>query len=346
MSHIKTLEVLNDCSESQKILLKLPDWLVSSWNCKAMEIRQTRAVYPSFKELVNFLSKEADLACDPITSIQALKVVEIDKPKHPRSQTLHAKTLSTNTIQNSIPSCVFCRRTGHVLAKCIKFCEKTDQDRVKFVQTEKLCFGCLKTGHQSRRCEKKSTCEKCQRRHTTCLHDDNFKEHQRSTPPRGNDKVDTKEVTATATTNRVIQRDLSTHTSPIVPVWVSSEKQPDQEILVYALLDTQSDTTFILDEVAQDLDTNKGNTHLQLSTMTARSTVIPCQKLTNLQVRGYNQEKRIPLPSVFTWEFIPVDRLHIPNLRNISKMVSSGTVVTNFVITVINDAQNKTLTLC
>lgn len=46
--------------------------------------------------------------------------------------------------------------------------------------------------------------------------------------------------------------------------------------------------------------------------MSARSTVIPCQKLTNLQVRGYNQEKRIPLPSVFTREFIPVDRLHIP----------------------------------
>lgn len=157
MQHIKTLDVLNDSSESQKILLKLPDWLVSSWNRKAMEVRQTRAVYPSFKELVDFLSREADLACDSITSIQALKAVDSDKPRNPRSQPFQAKTLSTNTTQNSVPSCVFCKKTGHGLAKCIKFNERTVQDRVKFAQAEKLCFGCLKTGHHSRRCEKKST---------------------------------------------------------------------------------------------------------------------------------------------------------------------------------------------
>lgn len=314
MPHIKTLEVLNDCTESQKILLKLPDWLVSRWNRKAMEARQENARYPPFKVLVDFLSKEADLACDPITSIQALKSVENEKSKHPRSQTIQAKTLSTNTTQSDIPSCIFCKRAGHVLAKCRKFGEKTVQERVKFVQVEKLCFGCLKTGHHSRGCDNKSTCEKCQRRHPTCLHDDKF-EGQRSTPPKGDkskDKADAKEIAATATTNTVIQEDSSTETSSIIPVWVSSTRQPHQEILVYALLDSQSDTTFILDEVAQDLNANKENVSLRLSTMSARSTVIPCQKLTNLEVRGYNSEKRIPLPSTFTREFIPANRLHIP----------------------------------
>lgn len=98
--------------------------------------------------------------------------------------------------------------------------------------------------------------------------------------------------------------------SSILPVWVSSTKQPDQELLVYALLDTQSDTTFILDEVAQDLNTNKENVSLPLSTMSTKSTVIPCQKLTGLQVRGYISSKKIP--PVFTQEFIPANRLHIP----------------------------------
>lgn len=46
--------------------------------------------------------------------------------------------------------------------------------------------------------------------------------------------------------------------------------------------------------------------------MSARATVIPCQKLTNLQVRGYKSDKRIPLPSVFMQEFIPANRSHIP----------------------------------
>lgn len=260
--------------------------------------------YPPFKEFVNFLSKEVDLACDPISSIQALKSVENEKPKHPRNQTIQAKTLSTNTAQSSIPSCVFCEIKGHVLAKCRKFVEKTVQDCVKFVQSEKLCFGCLKTGHHSRKCDIRHTCERCQKRHPTCLHDDKFKEHQRSAPPKEDDnsrnKVDIKEIAATATTNRVIQEGLSTQTSSVVPVWVSSAKQPEQEVLVYTLLDMQSDTTFILDEVAQDLDTNKENVNLQLSTMSTRSTVIPCQKLTNPQVRRYNLTKRIPLPPLFT----------------------------------------------
>ncbi|KAJ8375844.1 hypothetical protein SKAU_G00064240 [Synaphobranchus kaupii] len=324
MPHIETLEVLNDCNESQRILLKLPDWLASRWNRRAAEIRQAKAGYPQFKELVDFLSKEADLACDPIYSTQALKSVESEKPKYPQRQTIQAKTLSTKTTQSSIPSCVFCKRTGHVLAKCRSFSEETVQDRVKFVQAEKLCFGCLQTGHFSKECDDKSTCEQCQRRHPTCLHDDRFKERQRLRPPRGEDnsqkferslrKADDDEIAATETanSNRVIQEGLSTQTSSVVPVWVSSIKQPDQEVLVYALLDTQSDTTFILEEVAQDLNTNKENVSLRLSTMSTRSTVIPCQKLTNLQVRGYNLEKRIPLPPLFTREFIPADRSHIP----------------------------------
>ena len=40
----------------------------------------------------------------------------------------------------------------------------------------------------------------------------------------------------------------SMKSSMIVPVWVSHEKTPEKEILTYALLDTQSDTSFILDD--------------------------------------------------------------------------------------------------
>lgn len=160
-------------------------------------------------------------------------------------------------------------------------------------------------------------CEKYQKRHPTYLHDENFKEHQKPMHLNGGDisknKADTTERSATAITNAwVIQEGLNTQTSSILPVWVSSIKQPGQELLVYALLDTQSDTTFILDEVAQDLNTNKENVSLWLSTMSTKSTVIPCQKQTGLQVRGYDSRKRIPLPPVFAQEFIPAIRLHIP----------------------------------
>ncbi len=177
----------------------------------------------------------------------------------------------------------------------------------------------MQTGHHSRRCDDKSTCEKCQKRHPTCLHDDKFNEVSKYQRPNhskrdesSKEKMDEEEIAAAAITNAVRQVDSNTQTSTIIPVWVSSTNEPDHEILVYALLDTQSDTTFILDEVAQELNTNKENVSLQLSTMSARVTVIPCQKLKNLQVRGYNSDKRIPLPSVFTREYIPANKSHIP----------------------------------
>ncbi|XP_039904599.1 uncharacterized protein LOC120744346 [Simochromis diagramma] len=324
MPHIKTLEVLNDCMEIQKLLLKLPDWLTTRWNRAAMKIRKTlNGEYPSFHMFTDFVSTEADLACDPIASMQALKGLEISKPKHSRSQVVQAKTLTATSSHLTTSShinpmtCLYCKRNGHTLDKCFKFMEKSVQDRIKFVQAERLCFGCLKGGHHSKKCDKRNTCEKCQKKHPTCLHDDKFVERKRIMPAPNDNSQDKDEgdEPATAISNRVTQVSSSTLTSSILPVWVSSKNHPDREVLVYALLDSQSDTSFILDEVAQDLDTDKSKAHLRLSTMSAKSTVIPCEKLVNLQVRGYKQEKRITLPPVYTREFIPVNRSHIPTFE-------------------------------
>lgn len=46
-------------NESQTFLLKLPDWLVSGWNHKAIEARQANAVSPPFKELANKKKEDA-----------------------------------------------------------------------------------------------------------------------------------------------------------------------------------------------------------------------------------------------------------------------------------------------
>ncbi|XP_028323938.1 uncharacterized protein LOC114476536 [Gouania willdenowi] len=149
-------------------------------------------------------------------------------------------------------------------------------------------------------------------------------EHKRTAPAKSehnSQDKDTKEEDklSTAISNRVTQQISSTLTSSILPVWVSSTNYPDKEVLVYALLDSQSDTSFILDEVAQDLNTDKSKASLRLSTMSTKSTVIPCEKLVNLQVRGYKCGKKIILPPVFTREFIPVNRSHIPTFETALK---------------------------
>ena len=35
MPHVRSLEILNDCEEDQKLMFKVPDWLASCWNSQA-----------------------------------------------------------------------------------------------------------------------------------------------------------------------------------------------------------------------------------------------------------------------------------------------------------------------
>ncbi|KAK0134384.1 hypothetical protein N1851_030041 [Merluccius polli] len=338
MSQMKGLEVLNDCHENQKILTKLPDWLTARWSRKVIEEEEQSHTYPSFSQFVKFLTREAKISCHPVSSLHALKPSECERFKVPKSRGPGAKVLATNSDERVVSSCCdFCEKTGHSLHKCRKCMDKTISERVKFVQEKNLCFGCLMSGHRSKECKNKNCCSMCEKRHPTCLHDDRTKEERMATRPDGARNIDRSRerrverlhdtsarassemrASSNATTSsearslRVVQNIKDTHTSSIVPVWVSAASEPTNEVLVYALLYTQSDTTFILEDTAKALHTKNEPVQLKLSTMAAKTTLVSCRKLTGLQVRGYFSDKIIPLPGTYTREFIPANRDHIP----------------------------------
>ena len=111
----------------------------------------------------------------------------------------------------------------------------------------------------------------------------------------------------------------------IVPVWVSSKNRPRDEHLVYALLDTQSDTTFVLESTADMLDNHPEIAKLRLSTMSTRDSTIECKKLNDLQIRGYNQNVYIDLPTTYSRDFIPINRSHIPTKATAEKCMATLT---------------------
>ncbi|KAL3973900.1 serine/threonine kinase 17 [Sarotherodon galilaeus] len=98
----------------------------------------------------------------------------------------------------------------------------------------------------------------------------------------------------------------------IVPVWVSSEQHPGTEKLVYALLDTQSDTVFIDQDVSNNLQAKATPIRLKLTTLLGKDVVVPSERISGLKVRGYNSSEMIELPPAYTKECIPVNRSHIP----------------------------------
>ena len=157
-------------------------------------------------------------------------------------------------------------------------------------------------------CKKRMTCATCNKNHPTCLHEERYVKK-----PEDKNRSEEQEFTnVRKTTSCTSQGAPSVSTSMIVPVWLSSLSKPDKEVLVYAILDTQSDATFILKEICEELDTETQPTKLRLSTITSQDSFVDSQKVSSLQVRGYNSNFTIPIPVAFTSTSIPADEDHIP----------------------------------
>ncbi|CAH2277110.1 uncharacterized protein LOC109198530 [Pelobates cultripes] len=114
---------------------------------------------------------------------------------------------------------------------------------------------------------------------------------------------------------KVMSHTLTRHTSAtscIVPVLFSAAAEPQREILTYALLDTQSDSTFILADLVSKQSVSTKPLQLKLSTMTAVNTVISSQITYGLQMRRFTSKAQVQLRQAYTRDLIPVDKSHIP----------------------------------
>lgn len=95
----------------------------------------------------------------------------------------------------------------------------------------------------------------------------------------------------------------SSATSSIVPFPASSAMEPQGEILTYALLDLQSNSTLILKDQDAELNVDVQSVQLKLSTMTAINTVIASKTACGIQVWGLNSEIYVQLKQAYTRDF-------------------------------------------
>ena len=162
---VKGLQILDDCRENRKMLEKLPVYLVERWSRHIYDYSD----YPDFRTFVTFIVKEADILCNPITNLNLAKSDEMKKDITGRHS-----FISESADVNDAPhiQCVYCRKKYHNIYTCHSFTSISHKERSRFIIKNGLCFGCLKKGHMSRNCPKRSICEKCHEHHPSCLHDD------------------------------------------------------------------------------------------------------------------------------------------------------------------------------
>ena len=340
MGSIESLKILNDERENQKILLKLPDWVVARWGRQVVEWRRKFNTFPPFSEFVKFIQDEAEVSCDRVLSFRA-KASSGFESGSSRSQdrpqgnatfgqkTLGARTLSTNTseVENvvGIANCTNCAGE-HDIESCKTFSAKTLEERYDLVWLKRLCFSCLGKGHIASMCRQRRVCKICQRRHPTLLHDEDALPMGNKRPSRQeNIEQDTsfpkpvtvtgdEQVTKTAICKATsVNKDAAfSQATMIVPVWLSHQDNPQKERMVYAMLDSQSDTTFVLGDTCKALGVSGPHINLLLSTMLAVEQKVDSSKINGLTVRGYDSSSKIKLPACYTRDIMPAAVEHIP----------------------------------
>ncbi|KAJ8038907.1 hypothetical protein HOLleu_16467 [Holothuria leucospilota] len=321
------LNTLNDTWENRKLITMLPNWLVTRWSRLLADWEAKGKGFPPFSQFRQFVVKEADIACNPITSFQALKGFQSDDTKGKRVKGAQgARNFATEVSEVSKPGkakgrCVLCQG-DHKLDYCKQFLSKTLKDRKAYAKDNYLCYGCLRRGHHARFCRNRIVCKKCEKNHPTSFHGD-FKSRSETKNMQSGDKshsVSTKSASVQTQSpeihsglNHMSGSSKARMSSLILPVYVSHKDNPSNEILIYALLDTQSDTTFVTDKVCETLGLDGVKTQLRLSTMTAQNQIIDSSRVNGLEVRGHNSSLKLPLPIAFTRYAIPVNASHIPS---------------------------------
>ncbi|KAJ8026235.1 hypothetical protein HOLleu_34028 [Holothuria leucospilota] len=307
------LQSLNDNWENRKILCKLPSWLVTRWG-RYLENWDKSKGFPPFREFHQFIQKEATIACNPITSLQSLNATKSrDMKGNSKKGTRGVNNFATKATQvsNSVKvnvKCILCQGT-HKLDNCYQFISKSLEERKEYAKVNNLCFGCLHMGHRAKFCRNRIKCKICSKNHPTSLHGD-VKPQSEKPQVRTSVGIQTSEVHAGL--NCMSGAGNISMSSLTLPVYVSHKDSPENEVLVYALLDTQSDTTFVTERTCDLLGVEGTKTALTLSTLSAKNQVVNSSRVEGLVVRGYNTSLGISLPTAFSRCSIPANRAHIP----------------------------------
>ena len=120
-------------------------------------------------------------------------------------------------------------------------------------------------------------------------------------------------ITEHTTNNLQVSDDLSW----IVPVWVGTQNSSN-ETLVYALIDSMSNTSYVTDDVVAKLQPLGKIATLKMTTLTSKDHQVNTNEVSNLTIRAYNDKKHYLMPMTYSLPTLPMNKAHIPNKQNLS----------------------------
>ena len=324
------LGILDDYLEIQMMVKKLPKYLVDRWKRevdKWLYNREGEATgrHPPFAEFVRFVRVEARIACGP---------VDVDMPEDRRATPSRAPQSKVRTFVSATEvkkahtehddgvrrtlTCELCQQQ-HEIKNCDMFKNMTVGDRNIKVNQLSLCRGCLKKGHRWKECRSREKCDVCSRWHPTLLHDESFSHRgEMRGDSTGRQEAHRAPQAMTLRSGSAGGEGESCSHSLVLPVLLSHQANPEQQVLVYAVLDAQSDACFVSESICETLSVEGRETKLDLSTMTGKS-VIDSRAIEGLMIQPLKEDEVIKLPTVYTRPEIPCSKENIPKKETAKK---------------------------
>lgn len=158
-----------------EIIKKLPKALLFNYIRYAQLTDQNLS---DLEKVSEFLYQEAHMALTAgITDVYLVdqKPRKIEPFSVKKRSVLATSTVTSESQHQSLDSkhqkkgCEICNRSNHEAGKCEKLLRESSKDRWRLVRKRKLCFKCLKSGHNRNDCSA-TVCSVCQRNHHSSLH--------------------------------------------------------------------------------------------------------------------------------------------------------------------------------
>ncbi|XP_011687495.1 PREDICTED: uncharacterized protein LOC105449812 [Wasmannia auropunctata] len=263
---------------------------------------------PSFTKLTDFL----------LSRIVALEAANgnSDNPSNKSHRASSTKSLASMVNNTKCPMC----NESHPLYQYANFKLLSLDKRMAVARQHRCCFNCLSKGHIPSKCPSRNRCKRCQRKHNTLFHDDNYNLHSITF---GNKTEDTGVKTAAYTAERSVSETIPkssvtlklsvTKESNHVPsssVMLATARilvctESGRQLKLRALIDTGSEATFITERAAQLLRAKRKKVHIQVTGLGGR---------TNSTV--HFSTKLIMKPCSSETESVSVTALILPNLTS------------------------------
>jgi len=282
--------------ESQRCIVevseRLQNHLRNRWKREAVDSVTTYKRYPCFEEFVEFVSKEARIANDPVYGNL--------HPKDSKDTTITPNSVKPKSFSTSFSSrassdkksftkCILCSEE-HRLLHCEAFRAKRPSERLDLVRRYKLCEICLLSNHCTSNCRRQYVCgvPNCGKRHSKYIHVDNSNMRNNSVP----------ETSEVRMVNASVRIDGEVH-MPTVAISVNQKQD------VCAILDSASTNSFCTRNLADKLRLKGTDVSFALNTLNQTKENVT-SNMVDLYLTSLDGSDALEVHNVFVIDEIPI----------------------------------------